>query len=181
MHLKPLFFFFLLPSSRWFSPSITLLHVSSSHDHSLLLSHYSSLSQLIHHHLCGFFPPFTVVFSFATHNSSQLYLARFPLCSTFSYYNSTPLCCGSAFLLATILLVFLCRGLPLSPPQFASLSATALPRWQLGLLIWLSKFTTFSKYIGISVFVSEFLTWMWVCMCFWLWLVLKRNFFFFWS
>ena len=106
VHSKPLFIFILPCSQRFllFSPSLIHLHLSPSHKatitHSLSLSHYSLSLSLTHHHPCGFFPHFTTVFTSATHHPWRPCVA----------------CCPLSGLLC------LCRGLPLSPLQFPSLS-----------------------------------------------------------
>ena len=126
-----LFFLFLLPP-----PTVKILISSSPVSCSLPLSishsySFTGLLSLTHHHRP----------SFLRHTSLVTVPPPPRFCSLFRRY-STP---------------SLRHGLSLSPSRFSFLSATTLLPWQLGLLIWLSKFTIFGKYLGISVLVNEFL------------------------
>ena len=115
-----------------------------------------------------------------THHCPQPFLCYIPSSHPLSHFAFPPrfcffLCCDSTSCSARFcpspLLVTpsSVTGYLSSPPRFTSLlpwvasfPVVALPPWQLGLLIWLFKFTTLGKYLGISVLVSEFLTWIWV-------------------
>ena len=141
MHFKspPFFFpFSLLLGYPLFPYSLIVLSLSRffTLTLTLTLSPFFSLS-LTHHHWRGLFPPFAATLSsvHTTHHG----LAQFALLLRRS---SAPFCHDSAFLLATVLLIFLRRGSAPHPSMImlvfvvvpfmlwaASSSVVALPPW----------------------------------------------------